>query len=253
MKSTGKPVLLSPLPYRRAFGFDAEGLEDTGPWGLLDKNTASAFQRLRRRAAASGFDLRVASGFRDYQRQWHIVNSKLLGVRTVRHERGHMLQRRDFSDEQWLHAVLRFSALPGTSRHHWGTDLDVYDGATVDADYQLALTPAEYAPEGPFGPLTDWLSERIAADDAEGFFRPYEDDMGGVAPEPWHISYRPSTANLRAALRPELLADLWRGQLPQVLLQPSTLANNDQMPGPLALVDTLVAHLPALLERYVVA
>ena len=26
-----------------------------------------------------------------------------------------------------LHAILHWSALPGTSRHHWGTDLDIYD------------------------------------------------------------------------------------------------------------------------------
>ena len=32
-----------------------------------------------------------------------------------------------------LQAILRFSALPGTSRHHWGTDLDVYDAAVIAA------------------------------------------------------------------------------------------------------------------------
>lgn len=239
--------------YRRALGFDAHSLEDTGRWGLLEANTARAFQRLRRRAAASGFDLHIASGFRGYQRQWQIFNGKALGQRSVADEQGQALQRQQFSDEQWLHAILRFSALPGTSRHHWGTDVDVYDGASVTADYQLGLAPAEYAPEGPFGPLTAWLSERIAADDAEGFFRPYQTDLGGVAPEPWHLSYRPSTTGLRAALEPDLLETLWRGQLPGALALLSTSADDETLPGPLPLLDMVVAQLPALLNRYVVA
>ncbi len=243
----------SGLIYRRAFGFDADSLINTQPWGLLDANTAPAFERLRKRAAVSGFDLRIASGFRSYQRQWHLFNGKARCLRPVTDEHGNVLQREHFTDEQWLHAILRFSALPGTSRHHWGTDLDVYDGAAVAADYQLALAPAEYAPDGPFGPLTEWLSERIAADDAEGFFRPYGRDLGGVAPELWHISYRPSTQHLRAALTPELLAELWRGQMPRALRQSDTSKDIDEIPGPLALLDKVVPQLPALLARYVVA
>jgi len=27
--------------------------------------------------------------------------------------------------------------------------------------------------------------------DQFGFFRPYRQDKGGVAPEPWHLSYKP--------------------------------------------------------------
>lgn len=253
MKPTDSEIELAlSQRYRRALGFDTQSLEDTGRWGLLEANAARAFQRLRRRAAASGFDLQIASGFRSYQRQWQIFNGKALGQRSVADDQGQELQRKQFSDEQWLHAILRFSALPGTSRHHWGTDIDVYDGASVAADYQLGLAPAEYAPEGPFGPLTVWLSERIAADDAEGFFRPYQTDLGGVAPEPWHLSYRPSTTGLRTALEPALLDTLWRGQLPAALALLGTPAGDEKIPGQLPLVDIVVAQLPALLNRYVV-
>ncbi|MCZ8486094.1 D-alanyl-D-alanine carboxypeptidase family protein [Vibrio lentus] len=35
-----------------------------------------------------------------------------------------MLQRS--SEQQKLSAILRWSALPGASRHHWGCDFDVF-------------------------------------------------------------------------------------------------------------------------------
>ncbi len=42
-----------------------------------------------------------------------------------------------------------------------------------------------------FGPLHEWLDERIAAGSSFGFFRPYDEDRQGVAPERWHLSYAP--------------------------------------------------------------
>ena len=60
-----------------------------------------------------------------------------------------------------------------------------------------------------FGPLHEWLDERIAPGSALGFFRPYDEDRQGVAPERWHLSYAPvattymeqlTTAVLRAAV-----------------------------------------------------
>ncbi|NIM47861.1 MAG: D-alanyl-D-alanine carboxypeptidase family protein, partial [Gemmatimonadales bacterium] len=86
---------------------------------------------------------------------------------------------------------LRWSALPGASRHHWGTDLDVYDLAARPEGYEVELIPEEVDAGGMFGPLHEWLDGRIAADAAFGFFRPYERDRQGVAPERWHLSYAP--------------------------------------------------------------
>ena len=36
---------------------------------------------------------------------------------------------------------------------------------------------------------------------AFGFFRPYTTDRGGVAPEPWHLSYAPVAARAQARVR----------------------------------------------------
>jgi LAS superfamily LD-carboxypeptidase LdcB len=120
-------------------------------------------------------------------------------------------------------AILWWSALPGASRHHWGTDFDVLDARAMPAGYKLEVVPDEYGPSGPFHRLTTWLDKHMHA---FGFFRPYTTDRGGVAPEPWHLSYAPvakraqeafSVGQLRALLagaaiegRDEVLAALDR-------------------------------------------
>jgi LAS superfamily LD-carboxypeptidase LdcB len=122
------------------------------------------------------------------------------------------LLRENVSDLAWLEAILRFSALPGTSRHHWGTDLDIWDAAAVCVDYQPALEPSEYEQDGVFAEMTFWLDALISADDAEGFYKPYNTDYGGVAPEAWHISYRPVASALQKQQRIDLCWPLWRGE-----------------------------------------
>ena len=179
---------------------------------LAEPATASAFARLAQRAAAKGFDLRAASAFRDYDRQALIVNQKWTGARQVSDASGLPLEREHMGELQWLEAILRFSALPGTSRHHWGTDLDIWDAAAVSEHYRPGLEPGEYAPAGVFGELTAWLDELIAADNAEGFYKPYDTDCGGVAPEPWHISYRPVATLLQKEQCIDLCWPLWRGE-----------------------------------------
>jgi LAS superfamily LD-carboxypeptidase LdcB len=171
-----------------------------------------AFDRLTKRAAAAGFDLRVASAFRDYDRQTEIINQKWTGARPVKDVVGLPLLRENVSDLAWLEAILRFSALPGTSRHHWGTDLDIWDAAAVCVDYQPALEPSEYEQDGVFAEMTFWLDALISADDAEGFYKPYNTDYGGVAPEAWHISYRPVASALQKQQRVDLCWPLWRGE-----------------------------------------
>ena len=85
-------------------------------------------------------------------------------------------------------AILLWSALPGASRHHWGTEIDVIDRAALRPGQHAQLIPAEYCAEGVFGGLDRWLTEHAGA---FGFFRPYDRDRGGVQPEPWHLSFAP--------------------------------------------------------------
>jgi LAS superfamily LD-carboxypeptidase LdcB len=85
-------------------------------------------------------------------------------------------------------AILCWSAIPGGSRHHWGSDLDVMDAAALPPGYQVQLLTSEYAPDGVFARLTAWLDANMGR---FGFFRPYGSDRGGAGIEPWHLSYAP--------------------------------------------------------------
>jgi hypothetical protein len=163
------------------------------------------FEELRAAAAAAGFDLRILSGFRSFEDQLAIWNRKATGQRAVLDGAAVPLDIATLSPRDLMFAILRWSALPGASRHHWGTDLDVYDEAARPDGYEIDLVPAEVNPGGMFGPLHQWLDERMAAGAAYGFFRPYDRDRGGVAPERWHLSHGPTAAPLLAALTTDVL------------------------------------------------
>lgn len=156
---------------------------------LFEENTAIALKKLSDRAKQNGFDLKIVSSFRSYESQAKIWQAKCLGQRDLLDSYGNKLDYTTLNEEQIVEAILRWSAFPGASRHHWGTDLDVYDARVVPADYQVQLTPKEVSEI--FHEFYGWLDSLIAADDCEGFFQPYNADRGGVAPEAWHLSYRP--------------------------------------------------------------
>jgi LAS superfamily LD-carboxypeptidase LdcB len=217
------------------------GREDTHlvdlPCGnRLQAEAARAFGRLQAEAAGAGFELAIASSFRSYERQQAIWNGKAGGQRPVHDDAGSKVELATLSRDQQLRAILRYSAIPGTSRHHWGTDLDVYDAAALPADYRLQLSPQEVAPGGLFDPLHRWLDERMAAGQSQGFFRPYAQDRGGVAPERWHLSYAPLARVCEVQLNSELLLSCWECPAGEESL---------------ALLEEIRADLPAILARYV--
>jgi LAS superfamily LD-carboxypeptidase LdcB len=103
---------------------------------------------------------------------------------------------------QRVDAILLWSALPGASRHHWGTDIDVIDRRATAPDYKVQLTPEEFAPGGPYAALADWLEANAAR---FGFFRPFRGILSGVQPEPWHFSFAPIAETARRDLSPAVL------------------------------------------------
>ena len=170
---------------------------------------------LQAAAREAGFELAVLSGFRGFERQLSIWNRKAAGELPVLDSEARPLDLATLHDVALAFAILRWSALPGASRHHWGTDLDVYDAAARPPGYEVELLPAEVDRGGMFAPMHEWLDERIARDAAWGFFRPYDRDRGGVAPERWHLSHAPTAAAFQRRLAPALLrealgnAEMW--------------------------------------------
>jgi len=154
----------------------------------LHYETVASYFAMRDAARADGIDLTARSGFRDYAKQLAIWNRKWRGELALYDRQNRPLVRANLGDAAMIDAILAWSAMPGGSRHHWGTDIDVIDAAAMPADYKVQLVPAEYLPGGVFAKLSVWLDANLAR---FGFYRPYRTDRGGVCPEPWHISYFP--------------------------------------------------------------
>ncbi len=158
---------------------------------------AAPFANLRRAALADGIDIVPVSAFRDFARQLRIWNEKYRGDRPLYGAEGELLDAAALAPAERIDAILRWSALPGASRHHWGTDLDLIDRNAAPAAAPVSLTPSEYAQGGPFAGLCAWLERRAAV---YGFFRPYRGVLSGVQAEPWHYSFAPVAEGARRAL-----------------------------------------------------
>lgn len=197
---------------------------------LVHSAVLTPLNELRQLAAGQGFDLRICSSFRNYDRQLKIWNDKFKGLRPVYNDKGEAIDLTQLSAWQQIQAVMRWSALPGASRHHWGTDFDIYDAAAIDNNYQIQLTPQEVESEGVFAPFHDWLDTVIQH--KTDFYRPYAKDTGGIAPERWHISYRPVATHFAASLTENVIAE--------------RLLNTE-----LLLKDTVLQHLHEIYLRYI--
>lgn len=156
-----------------------------------------AFLALREAAARAGHELAIASSYRDFAAQQRIWDLKFRGERPLYDEHGVPREHARLSEPELVAAILCWSALPGASRHHWGTEVDVYDRAALPEGYRVRLLPEEAAPGGVFHRLHCWLDDHMRD---YGFFRPYAHYRGGVLPEPWHLSYAPLSVPATAAL-----------------------------------------------------
>lgn len=154
----------------------------------LHYEAVASFLALRDAAAGTGIDLVAASSFRDFDRQVLIWNRKWRGERPLLDRDGQPIDPAQLDDSQRVDAILCWSAIPGGSRHHWGSDVDVIDSAVVPPDYHVQLVPGEYAADGVFGRLSLWLDENMGR---FGFHRPYASVGCGAGMEPWHLSYGP--------------------------------------------------------------
>lgn len=195
----------------------------------LHADVIAPLNALRAASAAAGIDLVVISGFRDFNRQAGIWNGKFHGERPLLDRAGKPLDVARLDAPARVSSILIWSALPGASRHHWGTDFDVIDRAAVPPDYRPQLTVEEFTGTGPFVRLNEWLAANLGN---HGFFRPYTTDRGGVQPEPWHLSYSPISGPALQALTLDVLRQAIEG---------SELAGRD----------IVLARLPEIHDQYV--
>jgi LAS superfamily LD-carboxypeptidase LdcB len=198
---------------------------------LLHAHVVAPFLNLRRAAQAAGIDLQAMSSFRDFARQLKIWNGKFSGERPMLDASGLKLDAASLTPRERIDAILLWSALPGASRHHWGTDLDLVDRKACEAGHQIKLTREEFATGGPLAHLDLWLEANAPR---FGFFRPFQGVRSGVQPEPWHFSFAPIAEKARQRLSPQVLRTAITG-------------------APLLGKEVVLAHLDELHARYVAA
>ncbi len=149
---------------------------------VLDQSAYPDFKRMCKAASEEGIKIRVVSGYRDFKDQLRIWNRKYIKYK-----------KQNLSEEEIFNSISTYSAIPGTSRHHWGTEIDIIDGNAKTPSGGL-LIPDNFLNGGVYGKLYQWMLDH--AEDF-GFYLVYTNDpyRNGFNFEPWHYSYKPLSQN----------------------------------------------------------
>lgn len=144
---------------------------------FLRKEVLEAFTKMREAAAKDGVQMRVISAARSFQHQKGIWEGKWNGSRKVS---GRSLNVAILDPADRAREILRYSSMPGTSRHHWGTDFDIN-----------SLSPSHFN-SGEGKRAHEWLRQHAHK---FGFCQSYtakdEQRPHGYEEEAWHWSYFP--------------------------------------------------------------
>jgi LAS superfamily LD-carboxypeptidase LdcB len=143
----------------------------------LREEAHDAFVEMRKAALADGIDIKIVSSYRSFDRQAVIFERKYLKYTDDGMEPLDAIEK-----------IIEYSTIPGTSRHHWGTDVDLIDGSPkVDGD---VLVASKFGPEGPFEKFKLWMDENSEKFD---YYLVYTNNpkRRGFKYEPWHYSYAP--------------------------------------------------------------
>ena len=143
----------------------------------LRQETYEAFIRMHDAALQSGVKLIIISATRNFNAQKYIWEGKWSGRTPVD---GKNLAETVSHPAERARIILRFSSMPGTSRHHWGTDIDLN---SLNNDYFLTEKGKK---------IYTWLTKNASN---YGFCQTYTPKdptrPTGYEEEKWHWSYLP--------------------------------------------------------------
>lgn len=133
----------------------------------LRKETFQAFEEMWKAAKKDGVTLNIISSTRNFDKQKKIWEDKWERFAT---------QAPKPIDRALK--ILEYSSMPGSSRHHWGTDIDLND-----------LNNPSFEAGGKYEKVYKWLSAHAHE---YGFCQPYTAGRpSGYHEEKWHWSYTP--------------------------------------------------------------
>jgi hypothetical protein len=153
----------------------------------LRKEAHDAFLEMKKAAYQDGISLKVVSSYRSYERQRTIFEQKYLAYT----EEG-------MEPLEAIDKIVEYSTIPGTSRHHWGTDADLIDDSKPASGD--VLDPEKFEDGGPFEDFRKWMEENA---NTYGFYLVYTDNprRRGFKYEPWHYSYAPLSVPMLSDFR----------------------------------------------------
>lgn len=127
----------------------------------------AAFKKMHEAAQKAGVKLVILSATRTFDQQTSIWNGKWQRFAAATPD-----------PESRARKILEYSSMPGSSRHHWGTDIDLND-----------LNNPSFNPGGAHQKVYEWL---VAHAGEFGFGQPYTAGRDrGYFEERWHWSYLP--------------------------------------------------------------
>jgi D-alanyl-D-alanine carboxypeptidase len=134
---------------------------------FLQKTTYRAYIKMYAAALKDGVELSIMSGTRSFDDQHYKWESEWNSAQFAE------IKNTATKAEK----LLRWWSMPGTSRHHWGTDIDL-----------VHIKPAWYqAAEGK--KMYEWLVKNASK---YGFYQPFNAGRAsGYQEEKWHWSYLP--------------------------------------------------------------
>jgi LAS superfamily LD-carboxypeptidase LdcB len=144
----------------------------------LQAAASNSFIKMKKEAAKKGIQLHITSGHRDYTKQLTIWNNKF-----------DRYQAKGLSSLDSIRKITEYSAMPGTSRHHWGTDADILDISVIQP--KSPLNSNHYiTSKGVYNKMYEWMLANAANFD---FYEAYTNDTNrkGYEFEPWHYSFQP--------------------------------------------------------------
>ncbi len=149
----------------------------------LHKSSYEAFKKMFQAAKHDGIKLEILSATRNFNYQKRIWERKWTGKTKI--ENGTDASQAYPNPVHRALAILRYSSMPGTSRHHWGTDID------------LNSFDNHWFEQGKGDTLYRWLTHHASKFGFCQVYTPKDSTRpNGYEEEKWHWSYIPIAKEL---------------------------------------------------------
>ena len=167
-KKIDKNILLGKLDYKKDSNFSIVNTKYSSKTIYLRNEVLLKFDEMYNAALKEGIKLLIISGTRSFNHQKYIWDRKWAK---------NIMKMDSIST---IKEILKYSSMPSTSRHHWGTDID------------LNNLQNSYFEKGEGKKIFDWLVKNAFK---YGFHMTYdnqeESKRTGYKMEKWHWSYMP--------------------------------------------------------------